>query len=232
MENFGSHSPSPTPLSPDNTLNYAELDYNQPPVPPIRQSSTQSPQHKPLRQVMSASGAPTTRSAVGASKPPPGYIQVNFAGPSPVIDNAPMKPIPTAKQRFGYSTVILPEVDVEKDVNKALELKQNKPHPGIPSRYGDSNNFSPTSSSSSLESATVNEPPPVPAARKISPATKTRGVIVLPELPAQNNRKIGKSAIVDDETPPPLPNPRGRNNIASDDHVYVNVQANPPVPAR
>ena len=203
-------------------IDYAELDLDQPPSPPVRQSSSQN-QHKPLRQVMST---PTGVSQQSQRAPMSGYIQLNFGAPPVETTAPPVKPLPTAKQRYGYSTVVLsPEVD--KDIEKAAKLKQNKPHPGIPVRYGDS---SPCTSTISLEGS-AKEEPPVPATRK-SPAVKPRGVAVLPALPGQNNpTSRNATAIIDDE--PPVPPPRVSNNISNDDRVYVNVQSQPPaVPLR
>ena len=208
---------SPVSKKSGTDIDYAELDLEQPPTPPVRQSSSQN-QHRALRQVMST--------PAGASyKTPAGYIELSFGGPPPetTVAPPPVKPLPPAKQRYGYSTVVLsPEVEKSKDVEKAAELKQKKPHPGIPARYGES---SPPTSTSSLEGS-AREEPPVPSARK-SPATKPRGVAVLPVLPGQN-----ATVIIEDEQPP-VPPPRVSNNISNDDRVYVNVQSQPPaVPLR
>lgn len=207
-------SPS-SPVSKKNTdIDYAELDLDQPPPPPVRQSSSQN-QHKPLRQVMSTPAGASYQ----AQRPGAGYIELSFGGPPPEITTAPLpvKPLPTAKQKYGYSTVVLsPDVEKSKDIEKATELKQKRPHPGIPARYGES---SLSTSTGSLEGS--REEPPVPSARK-SPALKPRGVAVLPV----------KATIIDDDEPP-VPPPRVSNNISNDDRVYVNVQSQPPaVPLR
>ena len=73
------------------------------------------------------------------------------------------------KTKFGYSDVILTEDDTTvKDVDKALQLKGNRPPPTPPSRYNPQSNLSPTTE--------VGPPPP---ARNIS-YKKTQSQVPIP----------------------------------------------------